>query len=282
MDDVLANLYRLGELFGRLGCSAFAVSSDRDGDGADDASLICGRNLDYFVPSAVGEDVWAATAYLRDHVLAVEYQPDGGRSFLSVGWPGFIGVATGMNRAGIALGSLTVATRRNWPLATPATFMYRTVLERSDGLDGATALMRRSSRTQGNNVLVGSGREGRALVAEFTPWDFVIREPDQGRICATNHFATPQLVDRNAKGAPFASVQRLERMGELCVSGSVDVEAAGAFLIDSTLRTADANEYCALRNPCTIYSVVFEPSRNTLWLRVADGPDREFEPITLG
>src|SRR5581483_1746234 len=53
-DDVLANLRLLGTLMARLGCSAFALTPERtQGD-----ELICGRNLDYFVESAAGEDAW--------------------------------------------------------------------------------------------------------------------------------------------------------------------------------------------------------------------------------
>ncbi|MBI4212759.1 MAG: hypothetical protein HY534_00450 [Chloroflexi bacterium] len=278
IDDVFANLYQLGELFGRLGCSAFAISDAQ----ADGGRLICGRNLDYFIQSAVGEDVWAATSYMREHVVAIEYRPSTGRSFVSVGWPGFIGVATGMNQAGLALGSLTVSARRNWPFATPATLTYRMVLEQAESLQGAVDLIRRSSRTQGNNVLVGSGGEGRAVVVEYTPWEFAIREPDRGRICTTNHFVAPRLERRNRSGVPGSSAERMARLGELCVSASAEVESAGEFLVDTALRNPEANEYCAVQNPCTIYGVVFAPDESCLWLRVADRSDRPFERVRLG
>src|SRR5438552_2274053 len=49
-DDVLANLRLLAAMFGRLGCSAFALTGERTASG----ELLCGRNLDYFVMSARG------------------------------------------------------------------------------------------------------------------------------------------------------------------------------------------------------------------------------------
>src|SRR5688572_3690051 len=70
-DDVLANLRLLGALFGRLGCSVFAVTAERTAS----RELICGRNLDYFVMSAAGEDAWAATNYMKEHLAVVEYAP---------------------------------------------------------------------------------------------------------------------------------------------------------------------------------------------------------------
>lgn len=278
VDDVLANLYQLGELFGRLGCSAFAAFGPR----TSETDLLCGRNLDYFVPSAAGEDVWAATSYIRQHVVAVEYSPIGVRRFVSVGWPGFIGVATGMNDGGLCLGSLTVSTRRNWPMGTPATFIYRDILERTSTLEAAIALLRRNPRTQGNNLLLGSGEERDARVVEFTPWDLVVRQPTDGWICATNHFVSDSMRARNRQGELFSSAERMGRLGDLCVAGPLgDGPAAGEFLIDHELRVPEANEYCGVFNPCTIYSVAIAPRRGELWVRVADQPERGFERITL-
>ena len=279
IEDVLANLYQLGELFGRLGCCAFAAMGPRTVDG----ELLCGRNLDYFVPSAAGEDVWGATNYIKQAVVALEFVPHDAQSFLSVGWPGFVGVATGMNQGGICLGSLTVSTRRNWPMATPATFTYRDILQTATNLDQSIALLRTNSRTQGNNLLLGSASEQNARIVEFTPWDLIVREPEDGWICATNHFVTEQMLGRNSHGVIFSSAERMSRLGELCGGGSLaDGLAAGAFLIDQSLRVPEANEYCGVFNPCTIYGVAFAPSRGELWVRVADRPNRAFERISLG
>ncbi|MSQ23102.1 MAG: hypothetical protein EXR58_00900 [Chloroflexi bacterium] len=277
VDDVLANLYQLGAMFGRLGCSAYAVMGTRTASG----ELLCGRNLDYFVPSAAGEDPWAATNHMKQQVVCVDYQPKDAYSFVSVGWPGFVGVATGMSSAGIALGSLTVSTRRNWPFATPATFLYRDVLERADGLEEAVSVLRRGSRTQANNVLIGSGGEQRACVVEFTPWRIVVREAADNWIAATNHFVDPSMARYNSGGVPFGSSERSERLGELCCGPAVGPAGARDFLVDTVLRRPDANDYCAVQNPCTIYSVMFEPSQGTLSVRVGDTPDRTFVEVPV-
>jgi hypothetical protein len=105
-DDVLANLRLLGSLFGRLGCSTFALLPDR----TEDEELICGRNLDYFVESAAGDDPWAATRFLRDNVAVVEFAPADRASFVGVGWPGFVGTVTGMSARQMVVGSMVVAT----------------------------------------------------------------------------------------------------------------------------------------------------------------------------
>lgn len=278
VDDVLANLYQLGALFGRLGCCAFAIMGERTPTG----ELLCGRNLDYFIPSAAGEDPWAATVYMREHLSAVEYQPAEGQSFLSVGWPGFIGAATAMNDLGTVVSSLTVSTRRNWPVATPAPFLYRDIMERAGSLDEALTILRRGARTQGNNLLLCSGADNSARIVEFTPWHLVAREPEDGWITSTNHFVDPSMAPLNAKAVLFSSGERSGRLGKLCAAGQADLEAASTFLLDTALRTADANPYCAVCNPCTIYSSVFAPARRTLWVRAADRPERGYEELRLG
>jgi len=279
VDDVLANLAQLGELYGRLGCSAFAAMGQRTAEG----ELLVGRNLDYFVPSAAGEDAWAATNYMKEHVVAIEYTPESGHPFVSVGWPGFIGVATGMSAAGLCLGSLTVSTRRNWPFATPATFIYRDMLQDTETLSDAIHLLRQSPRAQGNNLLLGSGSEADARVVEFTPWQFSVREPEDGWICTTNHYVSPEMDRFHTHGVVFSSGERMARLDEMCAVGTLaDGKAAGAFLIDQGLRVPEANEYCGVFNPCTIYSVVFAPTRGELWVRVADRPDRRFDRLTFG
>ncbi len=277
-DDVLANLRLLGAMFGRLGCSAFALTADRTANG----ELVCGRNLDYFVSSAQGDDPWAATNYMKEHVAVIEFAPTDKPTFVSVGWPGFIGAATALNDRGLMVSSLTVATYGNWPLATPATFTYRRVMEEARTLDEAIAMIRRARRTQGNNVMVGSGDEGTAAVIECTPQRSAVRLPRNGWVAATNHFQHPEMVRRHPRSAFLSSTERLARLGELCGSdGACSAEVAGmsGFLTDLQRRTPGANEYCTVLNPCTVYSTLFAPRQRRLWVRAADCADRSFQEI---
>jgi hypothetical protein len=277
-DDVLANLRLLGTLFGRLGCSAFAVTAERTASG----ELVCGRNLDYFVASAAGEDVWAATQYMKEHVSVVEYAPKDRPSFVSVGWPGFIGAATAMSDRGIVVSSLSVPTLGNWPLATPATFTYRRVIEEAETLEQGIAMIRRARRTQGNNVLLGSGAEGTAAIVEYTPLRLAVRYPEDGWIAATNHFNHPDLLRRGARKPYLSSSERFARLGELCGSDGActgDAAGLGAFLTDESLRNPDTNDYCMVLNPCTVYSTLFAPKQRRMWVRASDRPDRTFQEI---
>jgi Acyl-coenzyme A:6-aminopenicillanic acid acyl-transferase len=280
-DDVLANLRIVAAMFGRLGCSAFAANLGRDAAG----ELVCGRNLDYFVTSAAGDDVWAATDYMKQHVAAIDHHPDDAPAFVSVGWPGFVGVATAMSEWGVVASALVVATVRNRPLATPAPFIYRRIVEETRRLDDAVNIVRRSRRTQGHNILLASADDRSATVVEFTPWSLAVRQPEAGFIATTNHFVHPDMVKRYARFEFRSSTDRLARLGDVCSADGLsegDLMSAGELLLDTDIRGPDANEYCSVFNPCTIYSTLFAPLQKRMWLRVADRADRSFEPIDVG
>ena len=280
-DDVLANLRFLAAAFGQLGCSAFAANASPDAD----AELVAGRNLDYFVTSAAGDDVWAATNYMKQHVVVVDHAPSDGARFASVAWPGFVGVATGMNERGLVASALVVATLRNRPLATPATFLYRRIIEETSRIQEGITVLRRAHRSQGHNVLLASAEDRSATVVEFTPWRLAVRRPEDGWVTATNHFVDPLMARRYGQYEVVSSTDRLARLGDLCARGDLggdDLVGAGRLLLDTEIRSPTANEYCTVFNPCTIYSTLFAPARKRMWVRVADEPGRGFEPIDVG
>ena len=282
-DDVLANLRIVAAAFGQLGCSAFAANAKPDAG----AELVAGRNLDYFVTSAAGDDVWAATNYMKEHVIVAEHAPADGARFASVGWPGFVGVATAMSEAGMVASALVVATLRNKPVATPAPFLYRRIVEETAHIDDAVRILRRSQRTQGHNVLLASAEDRTAVVVEYTPWRMAVRRPENGWITATNHFVDPAMARRYARFEVLSSTDRMARLGDMCSCscgdvGAEDLPGVARYLLDAEIRSPNANEYCTIFNPCTIYSTLFAPLRRRMWVRVADQADRSFEPVDIG
>lgn len=278
-DDILANLRLLGAMFGRLGCSVLALGPERTAM----KRLLCGRNLDYFVAGSVADDAWAATNYMKEHLVATEYAPRDRFSFIGVGWPGLVGSFTGLSESSVAVASLSVRTIVNRPLATPAPFLYRQILEEATSLNQAVAFLRRAPRTQANNVLVASGREGSAAVVEYTPWRIAVRGLQDGWLVATNHFSHPAMLGRNPRQRYESSWDRSARLGELCNQRGVDVgpEDIRDFMMDTHLRRPDATEYCRVFNPCTVLSSLLVPEEGRLWVRATDRPDRQFDELRL-
>jgi hypothetical protein len=166
-------------------CSAFLVEPERSATG----ELLFGRNFD--VPSF---------GALDRMLLVVVYRPAGRRAFASVTWPGFIGVLSGMNDAGLAVACLDSGPAKDQSpplsLGTPMALTFRRVLEECTNLDEAEKLLRGSKHTTWMN-LAACDRQ-RAVVFEITPKSVLVRRAEDHLLACTNHFRTPELsVSKN-------------------------------------------------------------------------------------
>src|SRR5687768_14464554 len=111
---------------------------------APDGVARFGRNLDF--PSFDVAD--------KQTVLLV-FRPDEGRNaFVSIGWPGLIGVLSGMNEHGLTIANMEVSRGLRLPSAMPYTLLYRTVLERCRTVDEAVALLESTPRQTANNLML--------------------------------------------------------------------------------------------------------------------------------
>lgn len=157
-------------------CSALLVEPGRSATG----QTIFGRNLDY--PSQ---------GFAHEYGLVTVYRPAGKRAFVSVGFPGLVGVLSGMNDAGLALGVLEVFqspwfTRRLDLGGTPYAVCFRTVLETCATVDEARRALAKMRRTTLFNLALAD-RE-RVAVLEVTPRQVRERAAAEGACVCTNHF----------------------------------------------------------------------------------------------
>jgi hypothetical protein len=159
-----------------LACSAVLVEPSRSATGA----TLFGRNLDY--PSQ---------GYAQDYSLVTVYRPMGKKAFASVGFPGLLGVLSGMNESGLALGVLEVFqsqwfTRRLVFSGIPYAVCFRTILETCDTIDEARACLEQLPRTTIFNLAVADRQ--RVAVFEVTPRRVRERSAAEGACTCTNHF----------------------------------------------------------------------------------------------
>ena len=172
------------DVFSLLGCSGFTAH----GEQVDGGGVLTARNFD-----------WPLTgAHLADAtILLVQHGPDG-RAVASVTWPGFVGVITGINRAGMSaylhVGSAAAGGQPrtgSWPTAAAA----RAILEAGGpGIDNfslAERLLGHTSPGAGFLTRIALG----SVPADAAP--FAVFEADvnsvtrgEGEACAviTNHF----------------------------------------------------------------------------------------------
>jgi hypothetical protein len=283
-DDLVHGLWRIPLMLTRLPwlnrrftCSSFALLGERTASGR----LLHGRNMDYEVADYLAAP-GVVTQTLKDNVVAIECQPDRGHAFLSVGWPGIIGVVTGLNEAGLSLACLTSTIEDETAGGIPTPMLYRQISQYAGSLAEAQDQIRAVRLTIGNNVLIASGVEQDARVFELSRRLVAVRSPHNGFLVTTNHFVHESAIPGQNGWVVPASVDRLNRLESLCGTKDCGPEQARDFLRDTYSLAPDGNTWSCLENPGTIYSTVAEPASGRLWLRVNDRPERDFVELTLG
>jgi len=163
--NAFPDIYRKGA------CSSFAAS----GAATRDGKPLLARNLDFF-----GNGVLEKTS------IVIVFKPKGRKSFVSVTWPGFSGVLSGMNSDGLCCAVMEVRLGKVTTDGIPSTLLFRHVLEEASTLDEALTILEESVKVAGNNLII-IDRQGRAAVAELGPGLFRVRRAEDGMVYSTNH-----------------------------------------------------------------------------------------------
>jgi hypothetical protein len=251
-------------------CSALAAGDNYTGDGF----YLLGRNLDYPL----------FTDVMFKHQTLFLLEPAQSLPLASLAWPGYVGVCTGMNRAGVALAQLTSMSRDRSLKGIPAALRFRQGLEGGADVRGAASLILQAPGTIGNNLMLCSPREAAGL--ELSARQGVIRYPEGGLLLATNHYQSgpmASLKGRFPPRPPFSTLSayhfteaysraRLARLQDL---------AAGSRLGPGKMQEILADPHIA--NAGTVVSAVFAPISQKMWVArgakppVNQGPFQEIK-----
>ena len=197
-----------------------------------------GRNLDFL-------SLNVADKYSTVFV----YHPEGRYQFVSIGWPGMIGVLSGMNEHGLALANMEVARLPRLPGAMPYTLLYRTVLERCKTVNEAIELIEQTPRQTANNLMLMDAAGDRAVV-EITPQSVVVR-----RALA----AEPLISTNHQRGTDCDTAGRCWRYDRLHDAGETSFGKIGLKDLESMLAEVSPGKQ-------TLQSMVFEPTNRTIYL----------------
>jgi predicted choloylglycine hydrolase len=231
-----------------LACSAVLVEPGRSATGGP----MLARNLDY--PSL---------GYIQHYSLVTVYRPAGKHAFAAVGFPGLVGVLSGINDAGLALGVLEVFDVKGDESqfdarGVPYGLCLRKVLEDCTTIAEAQKKLEGLRRTTTINVAIAD-RSGVAVL-EVTPRRVLRRGPQRGACVTTNHFCDPALkparpvnVDRS-----FERFAKLEEVRDWRDKASPD----------ALRRQLDATNLGTL----TLQTMVFEPATLRLHLSIGQVP----------
>lgn len=244
MDDLLNNIPRCSTFAARLQASA-------------PTTFILARNLDH--------PLFAKTMCRYNTVLV--FLPTDGQPFVSIGWPGYIGVCTGMNRSQVALGQLTAATSDVSLAGVPAALRNRLALQYHHTVLEAAARIASLPGTLGANLILASPRE--TLLLELSAHHRQVRLPQDGILTATNHYQSPGMEPW--QGAAFRrpllspldnyhfstdySLARNQRLQHLLSAQTLNIPRAQQILGDPLIA-----------NPCDVNSVIFDTAASTVYL----------------
>lgn len=238
------------ELFNLAQCTNVAVWDEFTFNG----EIVHGRNLDYDFQK-----------YLWNRQVVFVYQPVDGQKIVSISWPGYMGVLTGMNENGLTLGSMTSKSNKNSFSGVPSGILYRHLLHTAKTIKEAEGILLESSRTIGNNLMITSKIDGYGVVFELNAEKVVMRN-GSSKITATNHF---NILENKkiSKGSEY----RQRRAEDLCeefklfypMGHNEMIEILADSVIEDGIRATIGNSY-------NVQSVVFLPMRKEIWVGVND------------
>lgn len=233
----------------RFACSTITLPADASPDGV----ARFGRNLDF--PSLNVADKYSVLFIVR---------PEGKYAFASIGWPGLIGVLSGMNEHGLALANMEVDRGPRMPSAMPYTMLYRSILENCCDVNEAIAFLEKTPRQTANNLMLMDAAGNRA-VAEITPQSVHVRRGENAKaLISTNH-----QRDQDQDKPGFC--RRYDRLHDASAKnfGSINEKSIEAML-------------AGVGGKHTLQAMVFEPANRVIYLSTGHSAAKgEYKKIDL-
>lgn len=200
-------------------------------------------------------------------------KPTGGIAWAGVGWPGGLGVVTGVNahHIGVFVNPVRTADVRTRRSARPITHLARGVLERAKTLDEAIAMIQTTPTLGAAVITLVDGTTGTWVTVERTPSKVVIekhpKSPAIGDVLTTNALSNDPHNDRARRMLP--TIPRIERAARLVRSPLADVAAVAAVLRDR--RGADdaprpPGHRGVIDDGRAAHVVILDPASLELWV----------------
>ena len=149
-------------------------------DATQDGSMIVAKNMD-----------WYATPEMRKNPIVLVVKPtDGGYSYLTPVYPGWITCIEGVNEKGITTGLQISKSDVETMKGAGWHFLTALLLKYADSIDDAINILTVYPKPCGNIFQVNDGKTGESIVIETTANALALRYPPKGKniLWTTNHF----------------------------------------------------------------------------------------------
>lgn len=241
-----------------VGCTSFGAWGDKTEDG----SMLIGRNFDF----------WVGDKFAENKIVAF-YNPEKGHKFAYITWGGFTGVVSGMNDKGLTVTINAAKSDVPGGAATPVSLVAREVLQYAATIDEAITIAKSRKMFVSESFLVGSAKDGRAVVIEKTPDELSVYETQNNDIQCTNHYQSKLFSSQELnieQKERSASVYRYQRLQQLVGNNyPLTPQKMANILRDrSGLNGADignGNEK-AVNQLIAHHSVIFQPDSLRMWV----------------
>ena len=241
-----------------VGCSSFAAW----GAQSEDGELIVGRNFDFYV----GDD-------FAKNKMVLTVKPDKGYSFISVSWPGMMGVLSGMNQEGLTITINAAKGPIPSQTAMPISLLARQILQYAATIDEAFAIASKAKTFVAESLLIASVRDGRAAIIEKTPKKIALYDVGGQRVVCTNHYQSDEFkADKynveniQCSDSPYRH-RRINQLIDRCAPLSIFDAASilrnryGIDDVDIGIgNEKSVNQYIAH------HSVIFKPKQLKMWV----------------
>ncbi|WP_437919186.1 C45 family autoproteolytic acyltransferase/hydolase [Sphingobacterium sp. LRF_L2] len=245
-----------------VGCSSFAVWGEHSADG----NLLIARNLDFYF----GDD-------FAKRKMIYFVQPEKGIPFMSVSWPGMVGVLSGMNLHGLTISLNAGKSSIPFSAKTPISIVAREILQYASTIDEAIAIAKTKKVFVSESLLIGSASDRRAIIIELSPQKMDVVEATSGKLICTNHFQSDKYKKdrRNIKHMLEShSLYRYQKLEELLdAKDTINVIDAVHILRD---REGVAGVSLGMGNDKSLnhllahHGIIFQPE--SLLVHVANSP----------
>ena len=203
-----------------LGCTAFAVETA--------AGPMHARNLDW----------WTENRLLNDTSIACRFVGGSAGEFVTIGWPGFIGVLSGMASGRFCITLNAVLSNEPMQVALPISLLIRSVFENARSFDGAVETLCGAVIPCDCLLLVSGTKSGEMVVIERSPTKHAVRRADHGRIAVANDYV---ILDADNTGAPGSDLRdtssgRFGRITELLAQLPTQLDQCLDYLSDPSVQ----------------------------------------------
>ncbi|MCY0976409.1 C45 family autoproteolytic acyltransferase/hydrolase [Chryseobacterium wangxinyae] len=242
-----------------VGCTSLAVWNENTEDG----NLLIGRNFDFYV----GDE------FSKNKVVSF-VEPEDGIPYLSVSWPGMIGVVSGMNKEGLTVTINAGKSKIPMTAKTPISLLTKEILQYAKNIDEAITIAKKRKVFVSESILVGSANDKKAVIIEVSPGNFGVHDVNNSsKVFCTNHFQSDAYKSdkRNQKQILEShSEYRYEKLQELLEKNTkLNPEKMASILRDkfgSKDKSIGYGNEKAINQLLAHHAVIFSPNKRLVWV----------------